>query len=272
LVYGDLHAMFNTGVSFDLTDTHRGKLLLMDLPSETLGEGALYAQAILKFCWQLATRRRLVGPRTRVTGLFADEAELVATSSDILFLAVCGNARATLTYVVHSVPEIEDKLGRGGGQALLSYFRNVIIHALSDPHSTRFCADLLGQSWQPQVTRTRTHSETFAGLFWLLWNAAFPWLANSYSVSRSDSVQTGEKYAYHVDPAVFTTLRNGGARHRWQVNAIVFQASKTWSTGANYLRLTFLQDFARRAPLGRALKRWLTGVHPTARTLNGPRP
>jgi hypothetical protein len=75
--------------------------------------------------------------------LIVDEAALFATTSDIPFLAVSRNKGAMVVYVLHSLSELYDKLGRSAGEALLSYVRSFIFHAL-DMHTARFAADLIG--------------------------------------------------------------------------------------------------------------------------------
>ena len=146
LLYGELHRMCNTGVTVDPAWTHRGALLVMDIPSEEMGAGALALQVIAKFSWQLATRRRVVREGDLTAFCFADEASLFTTSSDTEFLGLARNKRACMVYFGHSVSEFADKLGESATKALFGHFRAKLFHALNDPGTMHYAADLIGQT------------------------------------------------------------------------------------------------------------------------------
>jgi hypothetical protein len=115
-----------------------------DFPVEDYGEASLYVQSILKYCWQLAVRRRPVTRHTAPAFLVVDEAQLYATVSDLHFFAAFARSKGAIAvYVLHSQAELYDKLGRSAGETLLSYARQYVFHAL-DPSTARFASELIG--------------------------------------------------------------------------------------------------------------------------------
>jgi hypothetical protein len=215
---------------------------------------ALYLQILMQSCWMLATRRRVMNPESRFTFEYADESALFLTSECVNFLGVCRGKRATVCYLMHSLPELTEKLGVHAAPALLGQCGTKVFLATADPTTAKFAADLIGETWQSQETVTRATNVIQGGAyqwFWLLfiWKPFWVrWVSWFFSVQESDSISMTDRLAYQVLPAEVTTLRSGGPRNRYEVDAILFQSGTVWN-GKNYLKATFRQRFAASRPL-----------------------
>ena len=243
-LYGDLYQRCCTGVSIDPRATHGGKLLLMDTPAES-SESNLVMQTLMKTCWQLATRRRRLTPHSGMAVCYADEAALYTTSGDGPFLAIARNRKATMVSIGHAIPEFAEKIGHNATMNVFSHFRTKIFQATNDPETAQYAVSLIGETWQPQLTQTRTESHTASGAMNLLWNGAIRLLAQCYGFSWGTSESVTSRLAPQILPHQLATLRTGGKAHRFLVDVIIVQSGATWSNGQNFLRATFRQDFTR---------------------------
>ena len=79
-------------------------------------------------------------------------------------------------------------------------------------------SSLIGETWQPQLTRTRTESHTASGAMSLLWNGAIRLLAQCYGFSWGESVSVTDRLAPQILPHDLATLRTGGKPHRFLVD------------------------------------------------------
>ena len=173
---------------------------------------------------------------------YADEAALYATSGDGPFLAIARNRKATMVYIGHAIPEFAEKIGHNATMNVFSHFRTKIFHATNDPETAQYAVSLIGETWQPQLTHTRTESHTASGTMNLLWNAALHLLAMYYGFSWGESVSVTDRLAPQILPHDLATLRTGGKAHRFLVDVIIVQSGTTWSHGRNFLRATLRQD------------------------------
>jgi hypothetical protein len=164
------------------------------MPTES-SESNLVMQTMMKNCWQLATRRRRLTPQPGMAVCYADEAALYATSGDGPFLAIARNRKVTMVYIGHAIPEFAEKIGRNATMNLFSHFRTKIFHATNNPETAQYAVSLVGETWQPQLTRTRTESHMASGAMSLLWNEAIRLLAQCYGFSWGTSVSVTDRLA-----------------------------------------------------------------------------
>jgi hypothetical protein len=270
LLYSDLRETFNSGVTVDPVDVFtKGLWILMDIPAEEQGEAALLGQVMMKACFMLACRRRPIHRHSRYAALIADEAQLYAVpASDTAFLATARNKRALAVFTLHGVSELAYRLGREAADAWLSYIRVFFFHA-ADLQTARFASGLT-ESWHRQVSHSTGRGETVSGALGLFWNMALRWARSWYGVTWNESVTVSERHGPELPVAAFQDLRNGGAAHRFKVDAYVFQSSRRFANGRHWIKITLTQDFARRPPLGRLLRRWLAAA-PSTRAPARPR-
>jgi hypothetical protein len=126
---------------------------------------------------------------------------------------------------------------------LFSHFRTKIFHATNDPETAQYAVSLIGETWQPQLTKTQTESHTASGNMDLLWNAAIHLLAMCYGFSWGESVSVTDRLAPQILPHELATLRTGGKANSYLVDVIIVQSGTLWSHGKNWLKATLPQDF-----------------------------
>jgi len=216
----------------------------MDMPAES-SQSNLVMQTLMKTCWQLATRRRRLTQQSGMAVCYADEAALYTTSGDGQFLAIARNRNATMVSIGHAIPEFVEKIGQNATMNLFAHFRTKIFHATNDPQTAQYAVSLIGETWQSQLTQTRTESHMASGTMNLLWNAALHLLAMYYGFSWGTSESVTDRLAPQILPHDLATLRTGGKPNRFLVDVIIVQSGTTWSNGQNFLRATLPQDLAR---------------------------
>jgi hypothetical protein len=236
-LYGELYQRCCTGLSLDPRITPRAKIILMDTPAEST-EAHLILQTQMKTCWQLATRRRRLTPQSGLAVCYADEAALYTTSGDGPFLAIARNRKATMVSIGHAIPEFAEKIGHNATMNVFSHFRTKIFQATNDPETAQYAVSLIGETWQPQLTQTRTESHTASGAMNLLWNGAIRLLAQCYGFSWGTSESVTSRLAPQILPHQLATLRTGGKANHFLVDVIIVQSSTTWSNDQNFLRAT----------------------------------
>jgi len=168
----------------------------------------------------------------------------------------------------HAIPEFVEKIGHNATMNIFAHFRTKIFHATNDPETAQYAVSLIGETWQPQLTQTRTESHTASGTMNLLWNAALHLLAMYYGFSWGTSESVTDRLAPQILPHQLATLRTGGVAHGFLVDMIIVQSGTLWSNGKNWLKVTLPQDFARRPSLLRRLGRLAAmPPRPSARAL-----
>lgn len=206
--------------------THRGLVIIMNLPVKEFGEAGRAAQVMYKYLWQQAAERRNIAENSRPVFLWADEAQNFVSDYDMQFQATARSSRACTVYLTQNLPNYYAEMGGMHSKArvdsLVGNLQTKIWHANSDPETNTHAADTIGRSWQQRFSQSV--------------NSAVD------NFSAGQSVQ--ESFDYDVIPQHFATrLRTGSPSNDYKVDAIVFQNGKRWSDGKSHLEATFDQRF-----------------------------
>lgn len=139
-------------------DSHRGGVVLLDLPVKEWGEAGRFAQVLFKTVWQHLTERRAEtrdgqdASRCPPVFLWADEAQYFVTTHDMLFQQTARSAKAATVYITQNISNYHTALGRGDGRAatesLLGNLNTKIFHATGDPGTMEWAERLIGVSEQ----------------------------------------------------------------------------------------------------------------------------
>ena len=204
--------------------THKGVVIVMNLPVKEFGAAGRAAQVVYKYMWQQAAERRNIQDNPRPIFLWVDEAQNFATEYDMQFQATARSSRACTVYLTQNLPNYYAEMGGTHSKyrvdSLVGNLQTKIWHANSDPETNTHAADTIGKSWQTRRSEGMNYgSEGGAGM--------------------SESVQ--ESYDYDVIPQAFTRLRKGGEPNDFEVQAIIFQNGRTWSNGRTHLNSSFNQ-------------------------------
>lgn len=204
--------------------THKGAIIILNLPVKEFGDAGRAAQVVYKYLWQQAAERRVITPDTPPVFLWVDEAQNFVTEYDMQFQATARSSRACTVYLTQNLPNYYAEMG-GGAQSkykvdsLIGNLQTKIWHANSDPITNENAAETIGRSWQVR----HSSGENFGG--------------DAYNISESKS----ESFDYDVPPQSFTRLRKGGRSNSRIVEAIVFQNGRVWKNNKTHLLVQFKQ-------------------------------
>ena len=203
--------------------SHRGAIIILDLPVKEFGDAGRAAQVVYKYLWQQAVERRKVTNETVPVFLWVDEAQNFVTEYDMQFQATARSTRACTVYLTQNLPNYYAEMGgeksRYKVDSFVGNLQTKIWHANSDPMTNENAADVIGKSWQTH----KSSAESFG--------------AESFNMSDSKS----ESFDYDVPPQAFTKLKKGGNANLRIVEAIVFQNGRIWSNDKTHLYAQFKQ-------------------------------
>jgi len=215
--------------TFDVGESHRGKIIIADLPVKTLGEPARFGQILLKTFWQRCTERRSLSETgARRTFLWLDEAQALVTRHDAVFAQTSRSQQVATVMMTQNISNFYAAIGGPDARAATDSL-------LGNQQTKIFLAngDAVTNEWAERHFAKELQFTESAGF-------------TSESVlnrSQQESMQP-------VVPARdFTTLKKGGAENGGVVEAIVFQTGRRWDdTGANFARVQFQQGGLSRRP------------------------
>jgi type IV secretory pathway TraG/TraD family ATPase VirD4 len=203
--------------------THKGAIVIMNLPVKEYGDAGRAAQVVYKYLWQQAAERRNVKENPRPVFLWVDEAQNFATEYDMQFQATARSSRACTVYLTQNMPnyyaEMRGEHSKYRVDSLIGNLQTKIWHANSDPKTNTEAAEIIGKSWQK-----RQSSGSSVG-------------GDSFNLSSGES----ESFDYDVPPQEFTKLPKGGEPNDFRVGAIVFQNGRIWENKKTHLFAEFNQ-------------------------------
>ena len=203
--------------------THRGVVIVINLPVKEFGDAGRAAQVVYKYLWQQAAERRNVKDNPRPVFLWVDEAQNFATEYDMQFQATARSSRACTVYLTQNLPNYYAEMGGEHSKyrvdSLVGNLQTKIWHANSDPATNENAAEIIGKSWQKRQSSGTSFGE------------------NSFNLSSGES----ENLDYDVNPQEFTKLRKGGASNNFEVEAVVFQNGRIWKNKKTHLFTKFNQ-------------------------------
>jgi hypothetical protein len=204
--------------------THRGVIIVINLPVKEFGDAGRAAQVVYKYLWQQAVERRKVEKgKTIPVFLWVDEAQNFVTEYDMQFQATARSTMACTVYLTQNLPNYYAEMGGEHSKyrvdSLVGNLQTKIWHANSDPMTNEHAAETIGKSWQ---VRRNIGKSVGAG---------------SFNLSEGAS----ESFDYDVPPQQFTMLKKGGALNGKIVEAVIFQNGRIWQNDRTHLFVQFKQ-------------------------------
>lgn len=204
--------------------THRGVIIIINLPVKEYGDAGRAAQVVYKYLWQQAAERRNVKENPRPIFLWVDEAQNFATEYDMQFQATARSSRACTVYLTQNLPNYYAEMGGEHSKyrvdSLVGNLQTKIWHSNSDPTTNEHAAETIGKCWQ----KRQTTGQSVGG--------------ENFNISSGES----ESYDYEVIPQRFTRLAKGGDTFGKVVEGIVFQNGRRWKNGKNHYLTSFKQS------------------------------
>lgn len=225
-----LRKLFSTDTNVTPEMTFDGKIIIIDLPTQSFRLAGRIAALVWKYCWQVAVMRRAParpGEYLRPVFVWADEAaENFLSRGDSEFQAVARASAGCTVYLAQNINQYRKRLGDDDAfESFIANLQTKVFHQATGP-TCKWAAELLGEEWKP-ITSTNVGRSNPQAI------GAEP--TSSAGVSRS------EQRRYLVEPATFTTLKRGGPAYGYQVEAIVYKGGHIFSDGKPYTLLTFNQ-------------------------------
>jgi len=203
--------------------THKGAVIIINLPVKEYGDAGRAAQIIYKYLWQQAVERRKVGKDTIPVFLWVDEAQHFVGEYDMLFQATARSTMACTVYMTQNLPNYYAQMGgeqsRYRVDSLVGNLQTKIWHANSDTTTNEHAANVIGKNWLVQ----KNTSDSFG--------------VNHFNISTDQQ----KHFEYELPPQFFTKLKKGGTLNQNIVEAVVFQNGRLWKNQKTFLFAQFKQ-------------------------------
>jgi hypothetical protein len=231
-----LRQFFSEGTNVTPADIAAGKILLFDMSVKQWGESAAMAQVIFKYAFQKDIERRDVKANPRPVFLHMDEFQLLTTTFDQEFATTCRSSRVAFVILTQSLPTVWSALG-GGDKAksdvssLLGNMNLKVFCANSEIETNRFVAETLGKKKQYLVQSSHNGMSPYASL------GSGPGRPSQISASVSEHID------FQVQNSDLASLRMGGARNGYCVDAIIYRTGQPFQASKrNWMKMTFAQN------------------------------
>ena len=204
--------------------THKGVIIVINLPVKEFGDAGRAAQVVYKYLWQQAVERRKItkGQSTPVF-LWVDEAQNFVTEYDMQFQATARSTMACTVYLTQNLPNYYAEMGGEHSKyrvdSLVGNLQTKIWHANADPMTNENAAEIIGKSWHKRKSTGESFGES------------------SFNLSSGEQ----ESFDYDVPPQTFTKLKKGGRLNNNIVEAVVFQNGRLWKNNKTHLLSQFKQ-------------------------------
>lgn len=228
LVTRPLRQIFSSDTNVKPEDTFNGKIIIVDLPVQEFGLVGRIANLAWKYCFQVATLRR-VQPSDRRSFLrpvflWADEAQNFVSKFDSEYQAVARSAGGCTVYLTQNRESFRRALKNYDAVDSLLGNLQCKIFCQNAGETNEWAAKLLGERWVRVTSTNAGQSRNDNTLF----APRHPGQFNA-GVSRADQRR------YFVEPAAFTTLKRGGAQNNFEVEAVVYNGGQLFSNGYELL-------------------------------------
>lgn len=233
---GLLRELFSTTTNVTPLDIQDGKIVVVDLPIESMGLAGYLAGILWKRATQLSLRRRLIQPDTRGVCIFLDEAQSFITGSDAQFLSTCRSKRVASVYLTQSINNYRVTLGGTAKSeaevcAILANLCTLIAHANACPMTGEYVSSRIGRTRQLMASMSDSHQSQ-------------DWFSHMTGMgdNGSQSCSFQEAFEFEVQPSVYAQLRTGGPRWNGIVDAVVFKSGQRFrSTNKNWMLTSIRQ-------------------------------
>ena len=222
LLRGNIHELTNTTTTVTPAATHRGKIIVLDLPAKTYHSAGILIQLLWKQLWQQSTEGRNIQANSLPTFCFCDEAQTFVSRNDSTFLMTARSSRACVVYLTQNLPNFRSALGKAETDALIGNLVTRIHHQNVCTETNVWASESISKCWRLRASSGTSHSDDSEGRERM-----------SHNANLSDS------HEYRVPPEAFLHLRRGGPGSNRCVDAIV---SRPWPSGRGFLRVTFRQS------------------------------
>ena len=204
-----------------------GKIFILDFPILEFGFVGQLMQGILKYLFQRALQRRVFTNGSRPVLILADEFQHFVNMHDLLFQSTARAFGVATVYATQNMDSVVSVLGGGpaaesAAHAIFGNLATKFFHANASVTTNKWAAEMIGQRRQFLVNSSTSQQSG-------------DYLSEMMGFGGAVQTSTGvsEQIAYEIQPGHFPTLRTGGPRNNWEIDAVMFgrvwrQTAKTW--------------------------------------------
>ncbi|ASZ11175.1 TraM recognition domain-containing protein [Chitinophaga pendula] len=200
----------------------KGKIIILNLPVKIYQQTGQQIQIAIKYAFQRAWERRGVLPGEHIPFLWCDEAHLFLHPHDAHFLSTARSSMIATVYLSQSIVGYYASMGGNKSEykvkSLLGLLSTKIFHANTCMDTNRWASDLFGEEYQTDHQRGVQVGRDFS---------------QSYSES--------EKLYKRVRPEQFVSLKTGGKKNNYIVEAYIHRQGSPFSNGLNFKKVRFRQ-------------------------------
>jgi len=229
-----LYRIFSTDTNVRPEDTFDGKIIIVNLPTQTFKNAGIFCGILMKYVTQLAIMRRFEpggGSYLRPVFIWSDEAQNFISDFDYTFQAVARSAGGCTVYIFQNRDTLLARLGSEHKVDSLLANLQAKFFCQNTGNTNEWASNLLGERWTSQLsTSVNTSSPDPQG-----------------HRSTSGGASTSQQKRRYVEAGEFATLARGGPQNRFQVQSIVYNGGNLFpdTTGSAellpYALLTFNQ-------------------------------
>jgi hypothetical protein len=216
-----------------------GKIVVLDLPLNSLGHAGLVVQSAWKFLFQTALKRRerARSPHQRPVFLWEDEGQHFFSEHDHHFQATARSSRVSRVLLSQNVHNFYQQFGQGGREVANSVFGNLntkIFHKNSDPETNEWASRMFGTETRMRTSFSHQPPQPAKDMWDSIRRMVDPPSTGGTSTAPNDEPA--------VRPEEFALLRNGGPENDFQVDAYITWLGLSAEGGRHFTNATFIQN------------------------------
>jgi type IV secretory pathway TraG/TraD family ATPase VirD4 len=205
-------------------DSLRGKIILINLPVMDYNKVGTDCQIMFKYIWQKSMEKFHSNPNRVPVFLWADECQMLLHPKDSAFQATARSSRVVTVYLTQNLANLHASMGGEKSEYRVKSFLGTlgtkIFHANNDADTNEYASKLIGDFYIVDETETVT-------------------VASNFSQSRGKSL----KLERAVRPEEFVSLKTGGPRNDFRVDAYIHRQGDSIFNGLNYIKSRFNQKY-----------------------------
>ena len=261
--------------TFSMSDSRRGRCIILDIPESTYGAAGRDAQLLAKAAWitQMTSTQGLPFPGARPVAFICDEYQRLCTNLDLKMYEAGRSSLVAALCLSQAVPNLArafaaSQAGEHAVNALLQGFANYICCQTHCPVTAQKLAEIAAKDITLRHSSGTTENDTWqegsssgfgssgggssgpgGASSQSSWNSSSQ-MSTGRSVSTGSNIGTREEMDYRLQPIIFQQLRPAGPPH-YSAQAVIYASGHRFANGLPFTGATFPQ--------------YLPGIRPGAR-------
>ena len=229
---GLVHELISTETNFTFDEMRRKRQwLLVNTPPSVYGDNGTFIGTGFKYLMQRFVLAHAAKQGDPIHVCWVDEAGQWANQFDAQYISQSRSHRGCLVFLAQSIHSFHTSMRGENGKhhtlALLGNFGHRLLHVLGDVETAEWSSSTLGRRPEMHIGGSFQSGGTL-----------FDELVGRSHFTGSFNTQ----YEPILQPAVFMNgLRSGGPINNYLADAILIRPGKAFSSGENWLRVTFSQ-------------------------------